>query len=105
MATCHIGFRLVEFGAATPLHFAISGHSICKEGSLNGLRLPATTLWHAIGFNLIAHRWSGEVTRHSNALDLEPGVFNRTGPHAIAHSLRHSAESSERCKIFQKEEA
>jgi len=42
-------------------------------------------------------RWSAEVTRRSNALDLEPGVFTRA-PHEIARSLRRSAERSNRPK-------
>ncbi len=40
-------------------------------------------------------RWSAEVTRRSNALDLEGGVFSRT-PRAIAASLKRSAERSRR---------
>ena len=43
-------------------------------------------------------RWSGEVTRHSNALDLEAGVFAQRDPHEIAQSLKRSAERSERRK-------
>jgi hypothetical protein len=34
----------------------------------------------------------------SNALDLEPGVFNKPSPRAIALSLRRSAERSQRRK-------
>lgn len=41
-------------------------------------------------------RWSQEVTRTSNALDLEPGVFTWSDPGAIARSLKASAERSER---------
>jgi Protein of unknown function (DUF3175) len=36
------------------------------------------------------------VTTHSNALDLEPGVFTLTSPREIAVSLRRSAEKSGR---------
>jgi len=43
-------------------------------------------------------RWSGEVTRRSNALDLEHGVFSHGDPHQIAQSLKRSAEASERRK-------
>ena len=43
-------------------------------------------------------RWSGEVTRHSNALDLEEGVFTHGDPHAVALSLKRSAEASKRRK-------
>jgi hypothetical protein len=42
--------------------------------------------------------WSGEVTKHSNALDLEPGVFTWTDPKRIARSLGKSAEASSRRK-------
>jgi hypothetical protein len=38
------------------------------------------------------------VTRRSNALDLEPGVFTRTDPKEIAASLKRSAETSLRKK-------
>ena len=41
-------------------------------------------------------RWSQDVTRTSNALDLEPGVFTWSDPRVIARSLRNSAEHSER---------
>jgi Protein of unknown function (DUF3175) len=43
-------------------------------------------------------RWSGEVTRRSNALDLEEGVFKQSDPHEVALSLKRSAEASERRK-------
>ncbi len=43
-------------------------------------------------------RWSQEVTQHSNALDLEAGVFTWDDPKAIARSLQRSAESSTRRK-------
>jgi len=43
-------------------------------------------------------RWSGEVTRTSNAMDLEPSVFKKSDPRAIAKSLKRSAESSKRRK-------
>jgi len=38
------------------------------------------------------------VTRESNALDLEAGVFTFDDPHRIAVSLKRSAESSQRRK-------
>jgi hypothetical protein len=43
-------------------------------------------------------RWSGRVTRESNALDLEEGVFTWSDPKKIARSLQRSAESSKRRK-------
>ncbi|MGJ0426340.1 DUF3175 domain-containing protein [Methylocystis sp.] len=42
--------------------------------------------------------WSGEVTRHSNALDLDAGVFTWDDPVKIARSLKRSAEVSQRRK-------
>jgi hypothetical protein len=42
--------------------------------------------------------WSGEVTRTSNALDLEPDVFTWDDPGEIARSLKRSAEASQRRK-------
>jgi hypothetical protein len=44
------------------------------------------------------HRWSGEVTKNSNALDLEKDVFTWKDPHKIALSLKRSAEQSDRRK-------
>lgn len=41
-------------------------------------------------------RWSAEVTEHSDALDLEAGVFTWKDPARIAASLKRSAERSER---------
>lgn len=43
-------------------------------------------------------RWSAEVTRGSNALDLQPKIFTQRSPRRIALSLKHSAESSRRRK-------
>jgi hypothetical protein len=43
-------------------------------------------------------RWSGEVTRNSNALDLDRGVFTWKSPARIAASLKRSAVSSRRRK-------
>jgi hypothetical protein len=44
------------------------------------------------------NRWSQRVTEHSNALDLEPGVFTCADPRRIAASLKRSAERSRRRK-------
>ncbi|HEY2380798.1 MAG TPA: DUF3175 domain-containing protein [Terriglobia bacterium] len=43
-------------------------------------------------------RWSREVTEHSNALDLDAGVFSQKSPRSIALSLKRSAERSRRRK-------
>jgi len=42
-------------------------------------------------------RWSQKVTRESDALDLEKGVFTRSPPE-IARSLKRSADQSTRRK-------
>lgn len=43
-------------------------------------------------------KWSQDVTEHSNALDLEEGVFTWSDPRKIAASLKDSAERSNRRK-------
>jgi Protein of unknown function (DUF3175) len=43
-------------------------------------------------------RWSQRVTRESDALDLEGGVFSQRDPKRIAASLKRSAERSRRRK-------
>jgi hypothetical protein len=43
-------------------------------------------------------RWSAHVTKHSNALDLDKGVFSLDDPERIAASLKRSAERSNRRK-------
>jgi len=42
--------------------------------------------------------WSGEVTRRSDALDLQDSVFTWSDPKRIARSLSRSAEQSTRRK-------
>ena len=43
-------------------------------------------------------KWSAEVTKRSDALDLESDVFKGKDPHRIALSLKRSAERSKRRK-------
>ena len=43
-------------------------------------------------------RWSGQVTRTSNALDLDSKVFTRGSAREVAASLKRSAERSKRRK-------
>jgi hypothetical protein len=43
-------------------------------------------------------RWSQDVTEHSNAMDLDEGVFTLDDPAEIAQSLKRSAEHSHRRK-------
>jgi len=47
---------------------------------------------------MTAKRWSQDVSEHSNALDLQRGVFELDDPKAIAQSLKRSAEQSSRRK-------
>jgi hypothetical protein len=53
---------------------------------------PATTRRPA------TRRWSRGVMERSDALDLQPDVFTKRDPRAIALSLRRSAERSTRQK-------
>jgi hypothetical protein len=46
----------------------------------------------------MAQKWSQSVTKHSDALDLEKGLFTWDDPHKIALSLKKSAETSNRRK-------
>ena len=43
-------------------------------------------------------KWSGKVTEHSDALDLEKGIFAGNDPEKIARSLKRSATHSHRRK-------
>jgi hypothetical protein len=43
-------------------------------------------------------KWSAQVSKHSDAMDLEPGVFKLRSARAIAESLKKSAEASHRRK-------
>ncbi len=43
-------------------------------------------------------RWSGKVTKESDALDLQAGVFKLKSARAIADSLKRSSEASHRRK-------
>jgi len=45
-------------------------------------------------------RWSQRVSRKSDALDLQQGVFKLTSPKRIAASLKRSAERSSRRKAL-----
>jgi hypothetical protein len=44
------------------------------------------------------HKWSQDVTEHSDALDLDRDVFKGHDPKEIAESLKRSAETSGRRK-------
>jgi hypothetical protein len=43
-------------------------------------------------------KWSAEVSKRSDAMDLQPGVFKLTSARGIAQSLKKSAEASHRRK-------
>lgn len=43
-------------------------------------------------------KWSAKVTEHSDAMDLEPRIFESDDPKRIAASLKRSAEQSHRRK-------
>ncbi|HEY7387931.1 MAG TPA: DUF3175 domain-containing protein [Bryobacteraceae bacterium] len=45
-----------------------------------------------------SRKWSQRVTKESNALDLERGVFTLADPKRIAASLKRSAQQSKRRK-------
>src|SRR6185312_586114 len=53
---------------------------------------------HASRSKKSPHKWSAQVTRHSNARDLNAGVFTLKDPRRIALSLKRSAEASKRRK-------
>ena len=43
-------------------------------------------------------KWSADVTEHSDAMDLEPHIFESDDPKKIADSVKRSAEHSHRRK-------
>jgi hypothetical protein len=43
-------------------------------------------------------KWSADVSKRSDAMDLQPGVFKLTSARGIAQSLKKSAEASHRRK-------
>ena len=43
-------------------------------------------------------KWSAKVTKHSDALDLQPRVFKYKDPKKVARSLKRSSEKSKRRK-------
>ena len=50
------------------------------------------------GHRVKLKKWSGKVTRESDALDLEKGVFTKRSAREIARSLKRSAVRSRRRK-------
>ena len=43
-------------------------------------------------------KWSADVTEHSDAMDLEPHIFESDDPKKIADSVKRSVEHSHRRK-------
>jgi hypothetical protein len=60
--------------------------------------ISAATKEQAMAESQRKSRWSANVAAHSNALDLEPKVFEKETAGEIAASLKRSAESSDRRK-------
>jgi hypothetical protein len=60
--------------------------------------LPQTSAKRRPGERSERKYWSADVTRKSNALDLEPNVFKKRDARDIARSLKRSAERSSRRK-------
>jgi len=50
-------------------------------------------------------KWSAQVTRKSNAMDLKKNVFKQSDPKKIARSVKASAERSVRRKATPKRSA
>ena len=72
-----------------------NAHGAGLQLSASGLRGPS----RGGGLTMPAgKRWSAHVTKTSNALDLEAGVFSRPDPRGIAQSLKRSADRSRRKK-------
>jgi hypothetical protein len=71
-----------------PCEFAMAATSKSKSSKAKSDKKPRSA----------PKRWSGYVTKHSNALDLERGVFTWKSPRRIAASLKRSAEHSRRRK-------
>ncbi|MDA9468277.1 DUF3175 domain-containing protein [Bradyrhizobium sp. CCBAU 53415] len=69
-----------------------------KTGTRNTARRKASTTRKRPSRRTAPKRWSQRVTRESNALDLERGVFKLQDPRKIAASLKRSAEHSSRRK-------
>ena len=53
---------------------------------------------HHQGEHHRGEKWSTDVTEHSDAMDLEEGVFESDDPTHIAQSLKRSADHSHRRK-------
>jgi len=73
------------------MRLIVSGAAYRSGSGENGLRTDGKR-------DMNRHRWSSRVTKESDALTLEGGVFSKRSPRAIARSLKASAEHSTRRK-------
>jgi hypothetical protein len=71
---------------------------MCRDLATVRLSNTMTTRRSARPKKRARKRWSQNVTRRSNALDLEAGVFTKRDPASIARSLKRSPERSRRRK-------
>ncbi|MGY2809988.1 DUF3175 domain-containing protein [Bradyrhizobium sp. USDA 4506] len=69
-----------------------------KTARTSPARSASTTRRRRGASKRTAKRWSQRVTKESDALDLEHGVFKQTSAKKIASSLKRSAEHSARRK-------
>jgi len=69
-----------------------------KEARKTTARKPGSARRKTMTKKASPRRWSQRVTRESDALDLERGVFTLQDPKQIAASLKRSAERSSRRK-------
>jgi hypothetical protein len=77
---------------------ARSGKSPAKRAFVKS---APTKRAHAVRSRSTPHprrKWSAEVSRRSDAMDPQPGVFKLTSARRIAQSLKKSAEASHRRK-------
>ena len=65
---------------------------------MRGARRHVTTRKETDKSSVEEGNWPHRVNVSSNALDLEAGVFTLTDPKEIAHSLKKSADNSQRRK-------
>jgi hypothetical protein len=67
-------------------------------GNRRGTRTRKRTIRTSTSKRAAPKRWSQRVTRESDALDLDRGVFKLSSARRIATSLKRSAERSKRRK-------
>lgn len=73
------------------------GRSSLANATITSIRARPTTIRRKVSEGHPTpktKRWSAEVTKHSDALELDDGVFKQGDPVAIAASLKRSANSA-----------